>query len=63
MLLLQAYNIRSAYMFGATVSFLLFGLVGKGLWAYLLPTGAFVLVAVEAITLVGEVLEQADGRH
>ena len=56
MLSMHLAGIRSAYMFGSTVAFLLFGLLGHGLWTYALPLAAFVVVAEEAITSVSQLV-------
>ena len=63
MLLLQAFSIRSAYVFAVIAGTLLVGALGnevtsgKGqvgfVWAYLVTMGVFVALAVEAVTTVG----------
>jgi hypothetical protein len=69
MVLMQAFRIRSAYIFAGITCFMLTGTIGRGVWRYVLPLGFLAAGSVEAITSVrpfprSEIVPQTDSiRH
>lgn len=64
MILLQAFRIRSAYIFAGITCLLVTGSIGRGVWRYILPIGLLAAASVEAVTSVrhipDNVVDRAD---
>jgi hypothetical protein len=52
MVLMQIFRIRSAYIFAGITCFMLTGVVGRGVWRYVMPLGLLAAGTVEAVTSV-----------
>jgi hypothetical protein len=54
MLTLQAFRVRSAYIFAGITCIMLPGTIGRGVWRYFAPVSVLVAASVEAVTSVSE---------